>query len=222
MQKSDDGMVTARTALLDPISRQSEIMFGLLMTLTFTGTASVTLGEGGTVQGILLAALGCNVAWGIVDATMYLLTTATARARATGMLATMRTATSSEVPPLVRDFFPEEIGNDIDDDEARDLARVLTRTTQSADLRMLRPTDFQGAFAVLVLVILSTLPPSLPFMVMDDVFLAMRISNGIALALLVVIGWRLDQHIGQGSVMMRLIVPLIGAALVAATIALGG
>ena len=222
MQKTDEGPGAVKVAFLDPISRQSEIMFGLLMTLTFTGTASVTIGEGGTVRSILLAALGCNIAWGIVDGTMYLLTTATERARGTRMLARMRQASPAEVPPLVRDFFPEEIGDDLTDDEARDMARVLTRTTASADLRTLRPADYRGAFAVVFLVILSTLPPSVPFMFMDDVFSAMRVSNLIALVLLFVIGWRLDQHIGHGSIIMRVIVPMIGAVLVGTTIALGG
>lgn len=211
-----------RTALLDPISRQSEIMFGLLMTLTFTGTASVTLGEGGTVQGILLAALGCNIAWGIVDGTMYLLTTATERARSAGLLAVLRSASPSEAQAVIRDVLPNEIGRSLSDEEALDMVRVLKRTTVAADLRALRPADFKGAAAVFALVVASTLPPSLPFILTDDVFTAMRWSNAIALLLLFVIGWRLDQYISRGSIIMRVIVPLIGAILVAATIALGG
>lgn len=213
---------TVRPVLLDPISRQSEIMFGLLMTLTFTGTASVTLGEGGTVRGILAAALGCNIAWGIVDGTMFLLTTATDRARAAGILARLRGASPSEAQAVVRDVLPEEIGGNMTDDEALDLARTLSRTTASADLRALRPADFQRAAAIAALVIASTLPPSLPFLLTDDVFAAMRWSNAIALLLLFAIGWRLDQHISRGSIIMRIIVPLVGAILVAATIALGG
>ena len=212
----------ARPALLDPISRQSEIMFGLLMTLTFTGTASVTLGEGGTVRGILLAALGCNIAWGIVDGTMFLLTTATSRARAVGLLAVLRSASPTEARAVIRDVLPEEIGGTMTDAEALDMVRVLNRTTATADLRALRPVDFHSAVAVLALVIASTLPPSLPFILTDDVFTAMRWSNAIALLMLFAIGWRLDQHISGGSITMRIIVPLIGAILVVTTIALGG
>ncbi len=66
---------------LDPIDRLSEVMFGLLMALTFTGTMSVSLGDGATVRDILLAAVGCNIAWGLVDAVVYLMTTATERGR---------------------------------------------------------------------------------------------------------------------------------------------
>lgn len=213
---------TTRAVLLDPISRQSEIMFGLLMTLTFTGTASVTLGEGGTVQEILLAALGCNIAWGIVDGTMFLLTTATARARSAGLLAVLRTATPSEAQAVIRDVLPTEIGRDLSDEEALDMVRLLNRTTVAADLRALRPADFKGAAAVVALVVACTLPPSLPFILTEDVFTAMRWSNAIALLLLFLVGWRLDQYISRGSIIMRGIVPLIGAILVAATIALGG
>lgn len=69
---------------LDPIDRRSEVMFGLRMTLTFTGTMSVALGAGARVREMLMAALGCNIAWGLVDARVYLLKTATGRARRRG------------------------------------------------------------------------------------------------------------------------------------------
>jgi hypothetical protein len=74
--------MTARVdRILDPISRLSEIMFGLLMTLTFTGTMSVVIGTGGDVRSVLIAALGFNLAWGIVDGTMHVLATVTERGR---------------------------------------------------------------------------------------------------------------------------------------------
>jgi hypothetical protein len=61
----------------DPIDRQSEVMFGLRMTLTFTGPMRLALGAEAMVREILLAALGCNIALGLVDATIYLQTAAT-------------------------------------------------------------------------------------------------------------------------------------------------
>ena len=49
-----------RRPILDPISRLSEIMFGLLMTLTFTGTMSVAIGGGDDVRSVLFAALAAT------------------------------------------------------------------------------------------------------------------------------------------------------------------
>jgi hypothetical protein len=54
---------------LDPASQLSEILFGLIMVLTVTLTAglSVTEGKAGVRQ-LLIAVIGCNLAWGIIDA----------------------------------------------------------------------------------------------------------------------------------------------------------
>ena len=59
--------------LLDPIERNSEVLFGLIMVLTFTGSLRVTGAEHDDVDRMLVAALGCNLAWGIIDAVMYLI-----------------------------------------------------------------------------------------------------------------------------------------------------
>ncbi len=58
--------------ILDPLERSSEIIFGLIMALTFTSTISL-LASKADVRMMLAGALGCNLAWGIVDASMYLL-----------------------------------------------------------------------------------------------------------------------------------------------------
>ncbi len=213
---------TERSALLDPIDRLSEVMFGLLMTLTFTGTAAVTLGEGGTVEGILLAALGCNIAWGIVDGVMYLLRTATGRRRTIGLIDDLQRGDPANRAGVVRDLFDDVPTEKISDDEAQALARWVLRAAQGEKLAVLRPEDFRAALLVFLLVVLSTLPPVVPFMFMHDVAAAMRWSNGIAVGMLILIGWQLDQYIRHGSRLMRFVVPFIGVLLVIATIALGG
>src|SRR6516162_10399100 len=59
--------------VLDPIERLSEILFGLIMALTITGAVSVATADRFAIRTMLFAALGCNVAWGIIDAGMYLM-----------------------------------------------------------------------------------------------------------------------------------------------------
>lgn len=73
---------TITKRVLDPIDRVSEIIFGLLMALSFTGSLSVATGHE-EIRTVLAAALGCNIAWGLVDAVMYLVGVATERARET-------------------------------------------------------------------------------------------------------------------------------------------
>src|SRR4051794_8566151 len=59
--------------VLDPIDRVSEVLFGLIMVLTFTGSLSVAEAGRDDVRTMLIGALGCNLAWGIIDAVLYLM-----------------------------------------------------------------------------------------------------------------------------------------------------
>jgi hypothetical protein len=58
---------------LDPIDRISEVLFGLIMVLTFTGSISIGSDGRAEIRELLWAALGCNLAWGIIDAVFYLM-----------------------------------------------------------------------------------------------------------------------------------------------------
>src|SRR5213079_677315 len=59
--------------VLDPIDRVSEVLFGLIMVLTFTGALSVAEAGREDVRTMLIGALGCNLAWGIIDGVLYLM-----------------------------------------------------------------------------------------------------------------------------------------------------
>ena len=60
---------------LDPGTRMGEILFGLIMTLTFTLGAGLVIEEEGRegARAMLIAILGCNLAWGIIDGVFYVL-----------------------------------------------------------------------------------------------------------------------------------------------------
>src|SRR4051794_28111194 len=59
--------------VLDPIDRVSEVLFGLIMVLTFTSSLSIAEAGRDDVRAMLIGALGCNLAWGIIDAVLYLM-----------------------------------------------------------------------------------------------------------------------------------------------------
>jgi len=61
-------------SVLDPIARISEVLFGLIMVLTFTLSLNAAQAGQSEVRTMLLGALGCNLAWGIIDAAFYLMT----------------------------------------------------------------------------------------------------------------------------------------------------
>ena len=59
--------------ILEPVERLSEILFGLIMALTITCAVSVATADRVQINHMVIAALGCSFAWGIIDAGMYLM-----------------------------------------------------------------------------------------------------------------------------------------------------
>ena len=81
---------TAREPVLNPVDRVSELLFGLFMALTFVGAVSVAESGRAEIRAMLIAALGCNLAWGLVDAVMYLVRTVTDRGRSLTLIRSVR------------------------------------------------------------------------------------------------------------------------------------
>jgi hypothetical protein len=82
--------------VLDPMERISETMFGLIMALTFTCTLGVATANRIGVHTMLAAALSCNLALGVIDAGVYLLTRVNHQARKNVMLHAIREASDLE------------------------------------------------------------------------------------------------------------------------------
>ena len=81
-----------REPLLSPVDRVSEMLFGLFMALTFVGAMSVTESGRDDIRAMLAAAIGCNLAWGLVDAVMYLVRTVADRGRLITLINAVRSA----------------------------------------------------------------------------------------------------------------------------------
>lgn len=58
--------------------------------LTFTGSLAAATADQTTVRAMLIGALGCNLAWGIIDAGMYLMACLHDRGRRLLTLKTVR------------------------------------------------------------------------------------------------------------------------------------
>ena len=60
-----------REPVLSPVDRVSEVLFGLFMALTFVGAVSVAESGREQIRELFITSVGCNLAWGLVDAVMY-------------------------------------------------------------------------------------------------------------------------------------------------------
>jgi VIT family protein len=208
---------------LDNVDRINEVLFGLIMVLTFTCSISAATGQREEISTILWAALGCNVAWGFVDSMMYLFSILLERGEDFSSIRNIRNATSEEISnQAVIDALPPLVSKILKQEHITHISHEIRNMPEPPAKVSLTVHDFVQAVKVFVLVFLSTFPVTLPFIFIEDVHVAIRVSNGIALILLFLCGVYLGRHTGRSKVVMGLAFALIGSVLVSVTMALGG
>jgi hypothetical protein len=208
---------------LDRPARIAEGLFGLIMVLTFTGTISVSTVGKQEVRELLWAALGCNLAWGLVDAIMYLMDVLITRARAVTVLKQIKhSENNTESRPIIRENITPLMADQMEDEALDRLGEKLKRLPELSGRTTLIFKDFLVAGQIFLVVFLITLPVALPFLFINDVGPAMRISNGVALLLLFAGGFSLARYAGLRPFITALAYMAIGVFLVAMTMALGG
>jgi len=209
--------------VLDPIERLSEVLFGLIMVLSFTGSISVASADREEVRSVLIGAIGCNLAWGLVDGVMYLLTLVIERGRT---LAIGRAVRASQDPErgraLLLEALPDPLGELFESSAIEGARKKLSALPDLPEKPRLEARDWLAALGVFLLVFLSTFPVVLPFLFISPVHTAMRVSNGVAIVMLYAAGQALGRYAGIGPVRTGLVMVAIGVLLVSMTIALGG
>jgi hypothetical protein len=235
-RKASSAMQQARTVAphsslmdryLDPASTLGEILFGLIMTLTFTLSAGIIIQDEGRegARELLIAVLGCNIAWGIIDGALYLVGQLFDRGRLRRLGRAIRhshdrsTATAlvaEELDPLLSDVLSPSESEALYARIADNLTRNPERATK------LTKEDWSGASTSFWLVVLSSVPAAVPFLLIDNAMLALRVSNAILVGLLFFCGyWWARYTLGKPWV-VGLAFLFFGILLVLAAIALGG
>lgn len=209
---------------LDPASRLGEVLFGLIMALGFTAAVRIS-GEQTTSRELLVAIAGCNLAWGIVDGVMYVLGNLFERGRRVRVIRDVAAAPSE-------DAALEAIGRELDgplldltsEAERRQLALWVLDVSRHAtpEPTRVRAEDLLGGVAVCVLIVLATIPVLVPFALVDEVEIAVRLSNGVAIGELALLGAKWGSVVGGSPLRISLGLTAVSMVLVGVTIALGG
>jgi hypothetical protein len=212
---------------LDPASSLGEILFGLIMTLTFTLGAGIIIEEEGRegARQLLIALIGCNIAWGAIDAAMYLVDQLFDRGRLRRVGESVRRAPDERAAvSLVADEMDELLEGVTSVAEREALyKRVATNVlTKPAATNGITKADLWGAFTSFWLVVLASAPAAVPFLLIDDAHLALRVSNGVLLATLFTTGFLWARYTLGKPWLVGLCFLLGGFALVLMAIALGG
>jgi hypothetical protein len=207
--------------ILEPMDRISEILFGLIMALTFTLTLGVVTAERIQVRTMLLAALGCNLAWGIIDAGVFLMARFNQRGRIAMQLRALRIADSIDAHRMISDSLPPVVASVMPPDQLELIRQRLLKLPEPERPRLTK-RDGLGAIGICSLSFLSTLPIVIPFILIGDARLALRLSNLIAIGMLFVCGYAFGRYAGYRPWVTGLAMVAVGAVLVGIAIALGG
>jgi VIT1/CCC1 family predicted Fe2+/Mn2+ transporter len=209
---------------VEPADRLAEMIFGLVMALGVTG--AIRLGATRLdSRELFVSVLGCNIAWGIVDGVVIVLMRLFERGRIARVVRNARAAVDEDaaVAAIANEVDSQITGMMTPDERSQFRRLVLSMLghAHASPVGLQRGDLVQGAAAGL-LVILPTLPVVLPYLVFSTPVTAVRVSSAVALVLLFMIGVRWGRIVGGRGWRIGGSLALLGIALVAITIALGG
>lgn len=208
---------------LDPIDRISEVLFGLIMVLSFTGSISVVSDGRAEIKELLWAALGCNLAWGIIDAVFYLMGTIFSRGHGLSVLKKLKLTRDKETSRnLLKDKLPLFMSAILKPEEIDNLNERLVKLEGLPWKKLISSSDLRASFLIFLLVFTCTFPVALPFIFSQNTAFALRISNVIALLILFWGGVSVGKYAGFHPYWTGTILTVLGIILVAITMALGG
>jgi VIT1/CCC1 family predicted Fe2+/Mn2+ transporter len=208
-------------SILDPIDRIIETIFGLVMVLTFTCALSGVESARADIREMLFAALGCSIAWGLVDAIMYVVARVTQRLQRHRLLEIAQAASPANAAFAIGEALPPVLAEALGEHGLEELRRGLLNIRQP-EAKAVTVQDILSAVGIFVIAVLSVAPVMMPFVIMDDVHRAMRASNAVALAMLFFLGFRWASLVGLPRWRSGIAMAVGGALIVAVTIALGG
>lgn len=211
---------------LSPGTRLGEMLFGLIMTLTFTlGAGAFFGGAEGASRDLLIATIGCNIAWGIIDAALMLFNTVFDRSRLARLgTAIAGTSTDAAAIDIVASELDELLVPITAPDRRDALYRDIIEHVRTSPRRSPRLTakDFYAALGVFWLVFAASVPAALPFLLIDDPWIALRASNALLIGILFWVGYRWAGYTNLSPLGTGLVLVALSLTLVAIAIPLGG
>ncbi|MCU0975221.1 MAG: VIT1/CCC1 transporter family protein [Steroidobacteraceae bacterium] len=215
------------TRYLDPASSLGEVLFGLIMTLTFTLGAGLMLQEEGAegARELLIATIGCNIAWGVIDGVLYIVAQVFDRGRLLRVGHMIRaTRDEAEARRLVAAEMDEMLEPVTTAEERQALYARIIEHVREKEFHHGRVTreDLMGAVICFWLVFFASFPAAIPFMFIDDPWIALRVSNAVLLCLMFYAGYSWAKYTMAKPWLTGACFLLGGLLLVVMTIALGG
>jgi VIT1/CCC1 family predicted Fe2+/Mn2+ transporter len=209
--------------LLGTDDRVSEILTGIIMILTFTCTFSVIKSDTASVMDMLTGAICSTIAWGLFDAVLYLYMTLIDKEHNLTFINFVRKSKdAARVSQVIVDALPSVISALMQPADIEALRGKILKLPEPEKMHRLKFDDYRSAAGIFLLVFSATIPISVPFILIKDIMIALRVSNIIAILMMFFCGAALGKYAGRNRILMGIMTSLIGITLVLITIALGG
>jgi len=210
-------------SVLDPMERIAETLFGLIMVLTFICSLGIATGTNINLRTMLIGALGCNLAWGIVDGGLYLLGRINSQGVKIRALRAVRQAPDSETAHrVIAETLPPKIAELLPAQQLETMWQKLQQSQEPSQGPRLTKRDWTGALGLCLISFLSTFPVVIPFLFLNDAKGALRTSYAVAIAMMFCCGYVFGVQSGLRPWAAGLAMVAFGGALVGITLALGG
>ena len=210
---------------LTPSERLSEALYSLILVLTVISAIEITIArDQQTSSTILFVALGASVAWGMVDAVVYVLTGLHKRNHQVRVVSRVNKRQKSDAIRQIDDELEDSLIGVLDKKERDRIAEQVFATMQDATpLRQgVTKDDVLGGIASFLISFIIVLPPLMPFILNLPLDYGIRLSNVIAVAMLFIVGYVSGGLGGMNRIRWALTITVLGVIIVLVTILLGG
>jgi hypothetical protein len=216
------------TDYLTPSERLSQALYGLILVLTVISAIGITVSRNQqSTSTLLTAALGTSVAWGMVDAVIYVLTGVHERSHHLRVASlTKRKPKEDAVRQIEEELDDTLIGILNKDEKGRIAEQVYLALPHASQVRQrVTKDDVLGGIASFLVTIIIVLPPMIPFVLNLPLEFAIRLFNVIAVVMLFVVGFVSCQCADLGGwrrLRWAITITILGVIIVFVTILLGG
>lgn len=209
--------------LLNATDRASEILFGVIMALTFTCSIGIANAKNTEISQLVIAAISCNIAWGLVDATAHLVSTIAERSRSRTILNSIRSSMEKDrAREYIAGSLPSAVASVLKTEELDDIRNRMINLPELPPVVWVTARDIKRSLLIFLLMFFSTFPIVIPFIFIKDTQIALRVSNLVAVVIMFLCGWSVAKYVGFNKWIMSISMTLIGVLLVLITIVLGG
>jgi VIT1/CCC1 family predicted Fe2+/Mn2+ transporter len=208
---------------LDPMNRLSEMMFGLIVAMTFIAAFGPTDAGSDDVHVMLFAAAGATFAWSLIDAVMFLLQVMGERGKDRRLLRKLRRTRSDESAlQVLADALPDSLVDALPDATLAEVAAKMRLSTELPLQKGLTREDLKQATEVFILEFAAMVPVVLPFLIFGTTRVALAVSLSIAVTMLAAVGYAYGRVSGYHPLVTSAVMVLLGVCMAGLALVLGG